>query len=126
MNFILEKLIKKAAKDPSKLVAKAPDEDFIPYVCHYDEHTILTKNGELMQTIRIAGFNSSSAISELISLRETVRDSVVDNIKENKFALGLTRFVAKKTLRQKASSKIFSPKKLTTLGSKKIAGTSSL
>jgi len=43
LNFLIEKLIKKAAKDPSKLVAKAPDEDFIPYVCHYDENTILTK-----------------------------------------------------------------------------------
>ncbi len=112
MNFILEKLIKRAAKDPSKLVAKAPDEDFIPYVCHYDEHTILTKNGELMQTIRIAGFNSSSAISELISLRETVRDSVVDNIKENKFALWFNTIRRQKNITPKGEFKDFFSKKI--------------
>ena len=87
MNFILEKLIKRATQDPNKLVAKSPDEDFIPYVCHYDKNTILTKNGELMQIIRVTGFSNNSAVSELISLREAVRNSIGRNIKENKFAL---------------------------------------
>jgi len=32
-----------------------PHSDFLPYFCHYDAQTLLTKNGELMQTIRIAG-----------------------------------------------------------------------
>ncbi len=112
LNFLIEKLIKKVAKDPSKLVAKAPDEDFIPYVCHYDENTILTKNGELMQTIRISGFSSSSAISELISLRENVRDAITKNIKENKFALWFNTIRRQKNITPKGEFKDFFSKKI--------------
>ncbi len=112
LNFIFEKLIKKAAKDPSKLVAKNPDEDFIPYVCHYDENTILTKNGELMQIIRISGLNNGSAISELISLRETVREAIVENVKENKFALWFSTIRRKKNIAPKGESKDFFSSKI--------------
>lgn len=112
MNFILEKLIKKAVTDSSKLVAKAPDEDFIPYVCHYDQNTILTKNGELMQIIRVTGFSSTSAISELISLRDAVRDAISDNIKENKFALWFNTIRRKKNITPKGEFKDFFAKKV--------------
>jgi len=112
MNFILEKLIKKATQDPNKLVAKNPDEDFIPYVCHYDENTILTKNGELMQIIRITGLSNTSAISELISLRDAVRDAISDNIKENKFALWFNTIRRQKNITPKGEFKDFFSKKI--------------
>ena len=83
---MLQKLFKKGKTDASTLVAKKPDEDFIPYVCHYDKNTILTKNGELLQIIRITGFSDDSIMSEVVSLRDNIRDSIVDHIKENKFA----------------------------------------
>lgn len=101
MNFILEKLIqlKKASQQKkSSVAAKLPDEDFIPYVCHYDPNTILTKNGELLQIIRITGFSNNSIISELISLRDTVRDAVKDHVKENKFALWFNTIRRKKNI----------------------------
>jgi type IV secretion system protein VirB4 len=72
-----------------KAVVTIPDEDFIPFVCHYDENTILTKNGELLQVIRITGFNHESVSSELINLRETIRESITQHIKSNNFALWL-------------------------------------
>ncbi|MES2677798.1 MAG: hypothetical protein V4612_05760 [Pseudomonadota bacterium] len=72
-----------------KLAAKSYDENFIPFVCHYDPNTILTKNGELLQVIRITGFNHEAIGSELINLRETVRDAIAQNIKTNNFALWL-------------------------------------
>ncbi len=112
MNFIFEKLIKKATQDPNKLVAKSPDEDFIPYVCHYDKNTILTKNGELIQIIRISGFNSTSAISELISLRDAVRDAIADNVKENKFALWFNTIRRRKNITPKGEFKDFFSKKV--------------
>ena len=41
-------------KDEKKnILAQNPDENFIPYSIHYDAKTILTKNGELMQIIRV-------------------------------------------------------------------------
>ena len=79
---ILKKILTKKQKDSAKIVAQAPDEDFIPYVCHYDPNTIITKNGELLQIIRVTGFSGDAAAS-LTSLREIVRDAIVDNVKSN-------------------------------------------
>lgn len=111
MNFILEKLLKKAVQNPEKLTAKRPDEDFIPYVCHYDQNTILTKNGELLQIIRISGLSKNSAISELISLREAVREAVLDNVKENKYALWFNTIRRKKNISPKGEfGDVFSKK----------------
>lgn len=72
-----------------KIAAQNFDEDFIPFVCHYDPHTILTKNGELLQMIKITGFHHESIGSELVNLRETVREAITDSIKTNNFALWL-------------------------------------
>lgn len=72
-----------------KIAAQNYDEDFIPFVCHYDENTILTKNGELLQVIKITGFHHESIGSELVNLRETVREAITNNIKTNNFALWL-------------------------------------
>ena len=112
MNLILEKLIKKAKQDPNKLVAKKPDEDFIPYVCHYDPNTILTKNGELLQIIRITGFSNSSVSSELISLRDTVRDAIIDHVKETKFAFWFNTIRRKKNITPKGEFKDFFSQKV--------------
>ena len=102
MNPILEilsqTLAKRRKKDPKTLSAKMPDEGFIPYVCHFDPNTILTKNGELMQIIRITGFNNASVYSELISLREALRDSLNENVKETNFAFWFNTIRRKKNI----------------------------
>jgi len=81
-----------------KLTSKDYDENFIPFVCHYDPSTILTKNGELLQVIRITGFNHESIGSELINLRETTREAIAKNIKTNNFALWLHTIRRKKNI----------------------------
>ena len=81
-----------------KLASENLDENFIPFVCHYDPQTILTKNGELLQVIRITGFNHESIGSELVNLRETVRDAISKNIKTNNFALWLHTVRRKKDI----------------------------
>ncbi len=65
---------------------KKVDEIFFPYACHYDPNTILTKNGELLQTIRITGY-SEDIVGEETSLRELIRKSILENIQTNKFAI---------------------------------------
>jgi type IV secretion system protein VirB4 len=85
--MIIELLIKFFAKEKKKVTAKKINSDFIPYVCNYSPDTILTKNGELLQTIRITGFGSASSISsQIISLREAIREAILDNAKDEKFA----------------------------------------
>jgi len=93
---ILAKILKKP--NPQRAVAKKPDEDFIPYVCHYDPETIITKNGEILQVIRITGFNKESIASDLVSLRDTVRDAIADNVKDNKFAFWFHTIRRKKNI----------------------------
>ncbi len=96
---LLELIAKKVKqKDSSKPTAKRPDEDFIPYVCHYGPNTILTKNGELLQIIRVTGFSNESIAAELISLRDAVRDAVSDHIKDNKVALWFNTIRRKKDI----------------------------
>jgi type IV secretion system protein VirB4 len=100
-NFLIEKFIKKSKTASNKLASKRPDEDFLPYVCHFDKNTILTKNGELLQIIRITGFSNSSVISEIISLRETVRDAILEYVQDNKVALWFNTIRRKKNIAPK-------------------------
>ncbi len=107
MNPLLKKLLQLQKKNPKVLVAKNPDEDFIPYVCHFDPNTILTKNGELLQIIRITGFNNSSLLSEIVSLRDTVRDAIADHVKDNKVAFWFNTIRRKKNITPKGEFKDF-------------------
>ncbi|MCD6035825.1 MAG: VirB4 family type secretion/conjugal transfer ATPase [Rickettsiales bacterium] len=66
---------------------EVPFADFIPYACHYDPHTLLTKNGELVQVIKITGFSYETVGRVKVALREAVRRSVLDNIETNRIAL---------------------------------------
>ena len=76
-------------------------EEFIPYACHFNPHTILTKNGELMQVIKITGFNFETvenAEHEVISLRRTIRQAVKESIKTDNFSLWIHTLRRKKDL----------------------------
>lgn len=61
-------------------------EDFIPIACHYDANTLLTKNGELLQTIQINGINSEQISDKLFNLRDVVRNAISKNVRTKKFA----------------------------------------
>ncbi len=98
LDFLVKQVIKKKTKDPKNLLAKMPDEDFIPYVCHYDPNTILTKNGELLQIIRITGFSHTTVVSEMISLRDAVRASIAENITESNVAFWFNTIRRKKNI----------------------------
>ncbi|MDG7056185.1 MAG: type VI secretion protein [Wolbachia endosymbiont of Meromenopon meropis] len=53
------------------------DLDFIPYACHYDEETILTKQGELLKIIKLEDYSS---VDNYGDLRTEIRKSVSKNI----------------------------------------------
>lgn len=89
--------IRKKRKSTSQIDVKIPDVNFIPYVCHYNPETILTKDGELMQIIRITGFHESVA-TEIMTLRESLRNSLLNNVNDNDFALWFTTIRRKKNI----------------------------
>lgn len=74
-------MLEKITTQDSKL--KAVSQDFIPYACHYDQNTILTKNGELLQIIKITSFSSEK---EGDDLRKTLRTTLKDLIEKDYFA----------------------------------------
>ena len=63
------------------------ESDFIPYACHFNDNTILTKNGELLQTLKIVGFSYEHVDNDEVSLREMLRKAILENIPSSKFAL---------------------------------------
>lgn len=75
----------KSKKSDNNLYNKT-SEDFIPAVCHYDPHTLLTKNGELLQTIQINGIHSEKISKNLSNLRTVVREAIKTAVNHEKFA----------------------------------------
>ncbi|MDR2778404.1 MAG: hypothetical protein LBB13_02785 [Rickettsiales bacterium] len=55
--------------------------EFIPYACYYDEQTILTQNGEMLQTIKIPSFVSNTGTANFYLLRENLNKSFINNAK---------------------------------------------
>ena len=65
------------------------ESEFVPYSCLYDPRTIITKNGELMQTIRISGKPRSflECAEDNNNLRATLRASIKKHIPSDSYAL---------------------------------------
>lgn len=89
----------------NKFISKSSDimfeelvPDFIPYACHYDPQTILTKNGELLQVIKVVGFSGEVVGANQTELRDVVRESVLKHVKSKDFALWFHTIRRKKNL----------------------------
>ena len=46
------------------------ESEFIPYLCHYDSNTILTKKKELMQVIKVGGYSFETADDEDVDIKK--------------------------------------------------------
>ncbi len=74
--------------------------DFVPYACHWDPNTLVTKNGEVLQTIRITGFaQQMEGKSEGSSLRDKIREAVMQCIDSTKYALWIHTIRRKENLK---------------------------
>jgi type IV secretion system protein VirB4 len=64
--------------------------DFIPYFHHYDRQTIETKNGELLQIIKITqnlqGLNYEGHASSGRNLRDVIRKAITESVKTDHFS----------------------------------------
>ncbi len=64
-----------------------PESYFIPYDCHYDDYTIVTKERELLQVIKVEGFSFETADDEELDLRKNVRNSLFKSMTQGNIAL---------------------------------------
>ncbi|MBL3284644.1 Type IV secretion system protein VirB4 [Rickettsiales endosymbiont of Paramecium tredecaurelia] len=53
---------------------------FIPYLCHLDSNTLVTKSYELVQVIEVAGFSFETADDEDLEIRKNLRNSLLKSI----------------------------------------------
>ena len=60
--------------------------EFIPVVCYYDSNTLLTKNGNLVQTIEITGIDSEVISDKLGSLRKAIKNTLSAHINDSNIA----------------------------------------
>ncbi len=64
------------------------EEHTVPYACHYDNQSLLTKNGELMQVIKIEGYSKEMMnSSDDVDLRNIIRRAIIENINDHKVAI---------------------------------------
>lgn len=61
--------------------------DFIPYEHHWDKETIITKNRELVQVIKVEGFSFETADDDVVDMKKMVRNSLYKSMAEGTFAL---------------------------------------
>jgi type IV secretion system protein VirB4 len=60
---------------------------FIPYKCHWNHNTILTKNDELIRVIKVQGFSFETADDEEIDTRKNTRNNFLKGMADGKFSL---------------------------------------
>lgn len=63
------------------------ESDFVPYACLYDRDTIATKNGELLQTIKITGLGFEAG--QQGDLRGAIRRAIQQCVPDTSYAIWL-------------------------------------
>ena len=65
----------------AKVAAKeVPASEFVPYKCHWNSNTILTKKNELMQVIRVAGFSFETADDSDVDIKKNMLNMEFERI----------------------------------------------
>lgn len=76
-----------------------PVPEFIPYACHYDPHTLMTKNGELVQVIKLTGFANEKVGVHRVDIRQAIRQALHKNVTDNRFVIRFHTIRKRKDLR---------------------------
>lgn len=80
-------LLPPVTRDPKVAAREIPAGQHLPYARHLDDHTIETRDGLLMQTIRIGGLLFETADSEELNYRTELRDAMLRAIGNSRFAI---------------------------------------
>ena len=89
---------KRKSLDMDKHAQYIIDDGFIPYVSHFNKDTIITKNGELLQIIRVTGFGEDNVSTQISSLRDSIRESIEEKACKTNMAFWFTTIRRKKDI----------------------------
>ena len=80
-------LLPPLSRGPGTVAREIPAGRHLPYARHVDDRTIETRDGLLMQMIRLRGFLFETADSEEINYRLRMRDAMLQAVGSPRFAL---------------------------------------
>ena len=80
-------LLSPLTRDPRVIQREAPAGRHLPYARHLDETTIETRDGLLMQVIRLRGLLFETADTDELNYRKRLRDLMLQAIGSSRFAL---------------------------------------
>src|SRR5262249_19509837 len=63
-----------------------PMADFIPYFCHWDAETLITKEDELVQILKIDGFPFETADDEDLDIKKQIRNTLWKSFASGRFS----------------------------------------
>lgn len=72
--------------------------EFIPFLHHYDNETIITKGGEIIQFIKVYGFSFETADDEDVDMKKMVRNSLFKSMADGSYALWFHTIRRRKSL----------------------------
>jgi type IV secretion system protein VirB4 len=75
------------------------EADFVPYACHWNPHSIVTKNGEVLQTIALTGFvHGNDQEDEDADLRSKIREAILKCVTSTKYGIWVHTIRRRKSL----------------------------
>lgn len=80
-------LLPPLTRDPRAIAREAPAGAHLPYARHLDDATIETRDGLLMQTIRLGGLLFETADSDELNYRATLRDAMLRALGSSRYAV---------------------------------------
>ncbi len=63
-----------------------PVSDFIPYLFHYNDHTIITKNSDLMCVMKVDGFSFETADDDDLDAKKATRNNLIKGMANSDFS----------------------------------------
>lgn len=80
-------LLQSLTKDPKVIEQEASAGEHLPYARHVDDRTIETRDGLLLQTIRLGGLLFETAETAELNYRATLRDAMLRALGSSRFAI---------------------------------------
>lgn len=85
--FVEMQLLPALTRDPKAIANETPAGEHLPYARHIDDVTIETRDGLLMQTIRLGGLLFETADTDELNYRAGLRDAMLRTLGSSRFAV---------------------------------------
>lgn len=80
-------LLSPLTPSPREWRREKPAGDHLPYLAQIDEHTLLLRDGRLMQVLKVEGLLFETADTDELNHRKNLRDAMLQAIGSSRFAL---------------------------------------